>query len=91
MQAHEYKNKEERMRQEMETLHNEIKMMKKCLEETFGNRLKNCWQNTLHYQKGTLQMLHWLAYYVLPATPAPKINALPFGLSLDKALSIIRR
>ncbi|TMW54877.1 hypothetical protein DOY81_000110 [Sarcophaga bullata] len=91
MQAHEYKNREERMRQEMETLQNEIRMMKKCLEETFGNRLKNCWQNTLVFQKGTLQMLHWLAYYVLPATPAPKMNALPFGLSLDKALSIIKR
>lgn len=79
------------MRQEIEKLQTELEVMQKCLKETFGNRLKTCWENSLVYQKGTLQFLHWLAFYVLPATPAPKINTLPFGLSLDKALSIIKR
>lgn len=79
------------MKQELEALQNDIKMMHKCLEETFGKRLKNCWNSSLTYQKATLQMLHWLAYYVLPATPPPKMKALPFELSLNKALSIVKR
>lgn len=90
-ESRENNDREERMKQEIEKLENELKMLHKCLERTFGTRLKNCWHNTVIYQKVTLQMLHWLAYYVLPATPPPKMNALPFDLSLDKALSIVRR
>ncbi|XP_065357531.1 uncharacterized protein LOC135951758 isoform X2 [Calliphora vicina] len=90
-QLSESKAKEDRMKQEIEMLENDLKIMHKCLQETFGSRLKTCWSNSLTYQKITLQMLHWLAYYVLPATPPPKMKALPFGLSLDKALSIVKR
>ncbi|XP_037811144.1 uncharacterized protein LOC119603237 [Lucilia sericata] len=87
----EVKNREDRLKQDLETLESELKLMQTCLEATFGNRLKNCWNHSVTYQKFTLQMLHWLAYYLLPATPPPKMKALPFGLSLDKALSIVKR
>lgn len=74
------------MKEEMESLKNELKTVQKCLEETFGHRLKNCWNSST-----AVQVLHLLAYYVLPAMPPPQIKTLPIGFSLNKALSIVKR
>ncbi|XP_036341314.1 uncharacterized protein LOC118750690 [Rhagoletis pomonella] len=79
------------LRKEVTSLTREVETLQKCLAATLGNRLRTCWNSSVAYQRATLQVLHWIAYCTLPATPPPKITTFPFGLTLEKALSIIRR
>lgn len=94
-QVKEFAAKEFIVKQEIESLQAEIGELKACLADTIGCRLKTYWTHTIAHQKTTVQMLHWIAYYVLPATPPPKYSppaSLNFGIfSLEKVLTIIRR
>ncbi|KAM7352915.1 uncharacterized protein ACRADG_005250 [Cochliomyia hominivorax] len=91
-QLNESKAREERLKQEIDSLESELLNLQKCLEITFGKRLKSVWNNFVAYQDFALQMLHWLTYYILPAMPPPpKMIDIPFRLSFDKALSIVKR
>ncbi|XP_004526648.1 uncharacterized protein LOC101455279 [Ceratitis capitata] len=82
---------ESNLRKEVSNLSHEVETLQQCLAATLGNRLRTCWNNSIAYQRATMQLVHWIAYCTLPATPAPKISAFPFGLTLEKALSIVKR
>lgn len=68
-------------------------MLRKYVDATLSKRCQNFWNSTKDVPRGTILWLHWLAFYMLPATPAPvqAPPSLPFGLTLEKALSIIKR
>ncbi|XP_053961686.1 uncharacterized protein LOC128865385 [Anastrepha ludens] len=78
------------LRKEVTSLSHEVETLKQCLTATLGNRLRTYWTKSITYQRATLQLLHWIAYCTLPATPPPKISTFPFGLTLEKALSIVK-
>uniref|UniRef100_A0A0A1XHU8 Putative GTP-binding protein tag-210 n=1 Tax=Zeugodacus cucurbitae TaxID=28588 RepID=A0A0A1XHU8_ZEUCU len=82
---------ESQLRKEVANLSREVETLQQCLAATLGNRLRAYWNNSIAYQRATLHLVHWIAYCTLPATPPPKITAFPFGLTLEKALNIVKR
>ncbi|XP_075169075.1 uncharacterized protein LOC142241215 [Haematobia irritans] len=76
---------------DIEKLEMRVQLLNECLEGTMGNRLNKLCYTTLNCTKFSLHMLHWLAYSLLPATPPPKLNTFPFGLTLAKVLNIVKR
>lgn len=82
---------ESHLRKEVANLSREVETLQQCLASTLGNRLRTCWNNSIAYQRATLHLVHWIAYCTLPATPPPKITTFPFGLTLEKALNIVKR
>uniref|UniRef100_A0A1A9WBJ1 Uncharacterized protein n=1 Tax=Glossina brevipalpis TaxID=37001 RepID=A0A1A9WBJ1_9MUSC len=84
-------NTEEKMEQEIENLNLEIESMQNLMKKTFTSRLKDYWRRSLQYQRTTLQMLHLVAFILLPATPPPRLSTFPLpSFNLNKALNIIR-
>uniref|UniRef100_A0A1A9WUF2 Uncharacterized protein n=1 Tax=Glossina brevipalpis TaxID=37001 RepID=A0A1A9WUF2_9MUSC len=80
-------NTEEKMKKEIESLKLQIESMENVMKNTFISRLKDCWR-----QKSILQMLHFVAYIMLPATSPPRLSTFPFpSFNLSKVLNIIRR
>ncbi|XP_039952609.1 uncharacterized protein LOC120769601 isoform X1 [Bactrocera tryoni] len=82
---------ESHLRKEVANLSREVETLQQCLAATLGNRIRSCWNNSIAYQRATLHLVHWIAYCTLPATPPPKIKTFPFGLTLEKALNIVKR
>nr|XP_036225580.1 uncharacterized protein LOC106614935 isoform X2 [Bactrocera oleae] len=82
---------ESHLRKEVANLSREVETLQQCLAATLGNRIRSCWNNSIAYQRATLHLVHWIAYCTLPATPPPKITTFPFGLTLEKALNIVKR
>uniref|UniRef100_A0A1A9WF77 Uncharacterized protein n=1 Tax=Glossina brevipalpis TaxID=37001 RepID=A0A1A9WF77_9MUSC len=86
-------NIEEQMEKEIESLNLEIESMQNAIiKKTFISRLKDYWRRSLRYQRTTLQMLHIVAFILLPATPPPRLSTFPLpSFNLSKALNIIKR
>ncbi|KAH8246383.1 hypothetical protein KR038_007482, partial [Drosophila bunnanda] len=45
--------------------------LQNCLAATLGQRIRQCFAHSQNYQHATYRMLHFVAHYMLPATPPP--------------------
>ncbi|XP_019890345.2 uncharacterized protein LOC101893180 isoform X2 [Musca domestica] len=83
--------KEQALNEEIEKLQKQIAHLEEGLNKSWGTRFKCFFYRSLTYPRTTLHILHWFIYYLLPATPPPKLHTFPFlGFSTAKVLNIVR-
>lgn len=68
----------------------EVERLQKAIHGTMGHRVKGYWNNTMLFQKHTLQILHLFLFYLLPATPPPRSISFPVAFNIEKALSTVK-
>lgn len=79
------------MLKDVNVLREEVKSLQTCLNNTFVNRIKAYWSNSMRYHQYSFQLLHWITYVLLPATPQPKIMPAPVFLGVSKTLSLVKK
>ncbi|XP_055917887.1 kinesin-like protein KIF20B isoform X2 [Eupeodes corollae] len=89
-QVRDLKKSELKLKNEIETLKMEARDLRQELSKCLSARMKRFWTNYMDLNRNTILLIHLGAFYLLPAIPPPKSLKLPFSVSLDKVMSVIR-
>ncbi|XP_017044899.1 uncharacterized protein LOC108090631 [Drosophila ficusphila] len=60
-----------KLERSLEEKEEQLVTLQNCLAATLGQRIRQCFAQSQVYQHATYRMLHFVAHYMLPATPPP--------------------